>query len=140
MAFYLVAARPGGWQPCADAERRVGVNYQLNMLPRGFKIPRLVSRNGLTSLIKTNFWFVSIKPNNLPHPRFAVTVGSNFGNAVVRHKFKRIVWDILRKQNVLRTGDLFIQLKPELSKLNPKEAKKLLAGGFSKIFTKNNVD
>ncbi len=77
------------------------------------------------------FFSLYVKPNNLSHFRFAVSVGKKYGNAVARNRIKRQVRMVVANHVKRSMGmDVFIIIRPSASKLSyrsiEKKLKKLL--------------
>lgn len=49
--------------------------------------------------IKSKYFYIYYKSNNLDYPRFGIAVGKKVGNAVTRNKYKRIIRNILHENN-----------------------------------------
>lgn len=63
--------------------------------------------------IKSKYFYIYYKNNNLDFPRFGIAVGKKVGNAVTRNKYKRIIRNILHEnKKTFKNGqDYIIMIK-----------------------------
>lgn len=59
-----------------------------------------------------------VKPNQLPYPRFGVSIGRNAGNAVIRNRLKRLAREAFRinQHNLPPSWDYVLIIWPKMSK------------------------
>lgn len=63
--------------------------------------------------VKSKYFYIYYKENNLPYARFGIAVGKKIGNAVTRNKYKRIIRNILNdnKKTFKNNQDYIIMIK-----------------------------
>lgn len=70
-----------------------------------------------------------------PHPRFGISIGKKFGNAVQRNKIKRQIRNILRNYKQCSLSFLtIVVVKPVAAKLTFIEIQKELTSSLNKIY------